>query len=328
MDIRLANFGPKNYLWPECRDTAAIAMIEDVDLWPLRINEDREGYVALAVATKKSVTGEALTKSAASRWYNLPDIFSRSNGDIWLHREKDELWWTISKADPSSTTLEESRAPGQEGTKFYVMRKPVEPWSNKNRKGARLLWSAVHPVAQNFLWNRGTTVRLKPENVAYAHALISGDDLSPWHSRSNWKKALENSRKGLPSVEDVVGRAAMTMVYVAAHTSASSNGQEVTRTIKNKEVKFANNSIFADYVKKLILDQEEACAITGLPLQYPDEADDPEMICSLDRIDSDGHYETGNLQVVCRFVNRWKSDSNDDEFRRLIRLLQGSTPAV
>src|SRR6478735_1671859 len=111
-------------------------------------------------------------------------------------------------------------------------------------------------------------------------------------------------------------------------TVPNSNGQEVTRTMKNKDVKFGNDSIFADYVKELILAQEEACAITGLPLQYPNEADDPEMICSLDRIDSDGHYEAGNLQVVCRFVNRWKSDSNDEEFRRLVRLLQGSTPAV
>ncbi|MFM0204895.1 hypothetical protein PQR53_34285 [Paraburkholderia fungorum] len=328
MDIRLANFGPKNYLWPECRDGAAIAMIEDADLWPLRVNEDRDGYVALAITNKKSVTGKALKKNAAGRWYNLPDIFSHSDGDIWLHRKKDELWWTISKPDPSSTTPEKSRAPGQEGTMIYVMRKPVEPWSNTNKKGGRLLWSAIYPVAQDFLWNRGTTVRLRPENVAYALALINGDDLSPWHSQSNWTKAVENSRKGLPSVEDVVGRAALTMVYMATHTSANSNGQEVTRTIKNKEVKFANDSVFADYVKELILAQEEACAITGLPLQYPDAADDPEMICSLDRIDSDGHYEAGNLQVVCRFVNRWKSDRNDDEFRRLIGLLQASTRAV
>jgi hypothetical protein len=46
------------------------------------------------------------------------------------------------------------------------------------------------------------------------------------------------------------------------------------------------------------------------------------MLCSLDRIDSDGHYEEENLQIVCRFINRWKSDSDDAEFRRLVRLLQ------
>lgn len=49
------------------------------------------------------------------------------------------------------------------------------------------------------------------------------------------------------------------------------------------------------------------------------------MLSSLDRIDSNGHYEEGNLQVVCRFINRWKSDSDDAEFRRLVRLLQGDS---
>lgn len=33
-------------------------------------------------------------------------------------------------------------------------------------------------------------------------------------------------------------------------------------------------------------------------------AGDPELAASLDRIDSDGHYERGNLQVVCWFSNR------------------------
>jgi hypothetical protein len=33
-----------------------------------------------------------------------------------------------------------------------------------------------------------------------------------------------------------------------------------------------------------------------------------------------GHYELGNLQVVCRFVNRRKNDGSDAEFRRLIGL--------
>lgn len=46
------------------------------------------------------------------------------------------------------------------------------------------------------------------------------------------------------------------------------------------------------------------------------------LLCSLDRIDSSGHYSIGNLQVVCRFLNRWKNDGNDTEFRRLLALLR------
>ncbi|HGF4018603.1 hypothetical protein [Burkholderia metallica] len=321
MKIHLANFGLKNYLWPTCRERSTIAMTEDRDLREYRARGDRAGYIAFALANKKSTTGSPLTKGTASRWYGLPNIFAESVGDIWLHREKDELWWSVSKSDPATTTLGAS-------TNLYVMHKPVEPWSNKNRKGARLLWSAIHPMARNFLWNRGTTVQLTSDNVAYTQALIDGDDLAPWHTRKDWKKAVEDSGKGLATVQDVVARAAMQMAYTAMGTAKSSNGQEVTRTLKNKEVLFANTSVFADYIRELLLEQEEACAITSLPLQYEGQADDPEMICSLDRIDSNGHYEAGNLQVVCRFVNRWKSDSDDDQFRRLIRLLQSSEPSA
>jgi hypothetical protein len=70
--------------------------------------------------------------------------------------------------------------------------------------------------------------------------------------------------------------------------------------------------------------QEGLCAITGLKLQFYGDEDDKEMLCSLDRVDSDGHYEIGNLQIVCRFVNRWKSDGDDRQFRRLLDLVRSA----
>jgi hypothetical protein len=45
---------------------------------------------------------------------------------------------------------------------------------------------------------------------------------------------------------------------------------------------------------------------------------DDEMKASLDRIDSNAHYEAGNLQVVCRFINRWKGADSNSQFKRLI----------
>jgi hypothetical protein len=48
------------------------------------------------------------------------------------------------------------------------------------------------------------------------------------------------------------------------------------------------------------------------------------MLASLDRINSDGHYSDGNLQVVCRFVNQWKSNMPDGEFRRLLGMVRAS----
>ncbi len=53
------------------------------------------------------------------------------------------------------------------------------------------------------------------------------------------------------------------------------------------------------------------------------EHTDENLLPSLDRKDSSGHYERENLQVVCRFVNFWKSDSDNEEFKRLLMLVRG-----
>lgn len=63
----------------------------------------------------------------------------------------------------------------------------------------------------------------------------------------------------------------------------------------------------------------------GLQLQWEGESNDAELLASLDLIDSDGHYEADNLHVVCRFVNRWKGADPDEEFRRPLDLVRGSS---
>ena len=70
--------------------------------------------------------------------------------------------------------------------------------------------------------------------------------------------------------------------------------------------------------------QEYCCELTGLPLELDEVNGDPAMFASSDRIDSSGHYEPGNLQVVCRFANFWKGASDDAEFRRLIGVLRSA----
>jgi hypothetical protein len=59
-----------------------------------------------------------------------------------------------------------------------------------------------------------------------------------------------------------------------------------------------------------------------IPLQYRGDHTDHQLLASLDRIDSNGHYAEGNLQVVCRFVNKWKSDLANAEFIRLLSLVR------
>lgn len=328
MKTFIANFGRSNYLWPECREQAVIATFEDEDLRPFWVSGDREGYIAHAIAHKKSASGITPIKPVASRWFNLSTIISESNGDLWIHREKDELWWTITKPEPVQVKLAPSNEPERTSEQVYVIKKPAYPWSNKDKKGRPLLWTSLHPRAREFLFTEGTLQQVSeyPENnAAYARTLIEGDDLTVWHSQSRWKAKLEKSGKSLVTSYSSAERASLRMARTAMSTAANANGQEVIRNIKNKECRFESENALQEYLKALLKDQDNVCAISSLPLQFDGDSSDPEMLCSLDRIDSKGHYEEGNLQVVCRFINKWKSDSEDAEFRRLIRLVQSAS---
>jgi hypothetical protein len=83
------------------------------------------------------------------------------------------------------------------------------------------------------------------------------------------------------------------MASTAQNTTDNANGQQVSRTMKNKEFGFTSKEELEQYIEKLIDDQDGLCAITGLNLQYDVKIIDNELLCSLDRIDSDGHYEPG-----------------------------------
>ena len=163
---------------------------------------------------------------------------------------------------------------------------------------------------------------MQPDNARYAIALINGENLSSWHEREDWRERVRKVGKGEVIDFDPKSLTIARMAQTAQDTTDSARGQEVTSTAKIKELGFNNQWQFEKYLRTLFDAQKGLCAITGLELQLDRAQDDEEMRCSLDRIDSDGHYEAGNLQIVCRFINRWKSDQDDGEFRRLLRVVQ------
>ena len=105
-------------------------------------------------------------------------------------------------------------------------------------------------------------------------------------------------------------------------TVFNSNGQAVETKVKNKDLRLSDGKL-DKLLRELLEVQEDRCAITGLPFQFRGTHTDANMLPSLDRIDSDGHYERGNLQIVCRFINFWKQASKDEEFRRLLNVVRG-----
>ena len=236
----------------------------------------------------------------------------------------DKIWWTVSRPEEVVTTLE-SGGPGvPAGSKVYVLRKPANAWSSKSKKGADLSWDGLHARAREFLFLEGTFHALADDNADHVLALIEGDDRRGWHARPDWKAKEDKAGKGPVTTFDGWRVTAVNLANTARATVAASNGQQVLRTVKNKDLRFGPPGELAKYIEALIEKQKGRCALTGLALQQVGKDGDPQLFCSLDRIDSDGHYEPDNLQIVCRFVNKWKSDAKDAEFRRLIALVRSS----
>jgi hypothetical protein len=319
MRVFIANFGRANYLWPECRERKSVAVLDDEDVHPFWLARDRPGYIAYCETHKKTAAGIAPTRPVASRWYNLLDIVSETEDDLWFHREKDELWWTHSTDAAPATEL--AADPG--GQRVYVVHKQCQPWSDRSKSGGPLRWPALHPRAKTFLFTEGTLQQLTEDNARYARALRDGASLDAWHDRPDWQKKRDAAGHGAATHLSPIQRAAIRLAQTAMSTVANARGQDVLRTTKVKEMHFSQPEL-EKYVVALIQSQEGLCALTELPLELDGTHEDDEMLPSLDRIDSDGHYAPGNLQVVCRFANRWKNDDKDENFRRLVRLLRGA----
>ena len=117
------------------------------------------------------------------------------------------------------------------------------------------------------------------------------------------------------------------MRYSVENTVRNSRGQIVDRRMKNKELHM-NGAALEQLIAGLLDLQGDRCALTGVPFHFHGAGADPNLAPSVDRIDSDGHYEAANIQIVCRFVNFWKSDTPDEEFRRLLALVRGEEELV
>lgn len=324
MNVIIANFGFENYLWTECLLRGAVATYEDEGVRKFWLNGDRKGYIDYCVAHKKinAAAGIATPRQVASRWFNIGTTIATTQGDLWIHKNGDDLWWTVSRAGEAAVELKSAYKGSTASERVFVTHKPTDPWSNKSRRGVPLRWTGLHAKAHDFLVTQSTLVKLSPSNAEYVIALINGDDLSAWHNRADWKAKEQTANKAPVRYLGGKEMAIMRMVATAIDTVAQANGKIVEHTAKVKMNHFENEASFKEYVEALIDAQDSVCALSGLVLQFDGEYDDQEMLASLDRIDSSRHYERGNLQVVCRFINRWKGADDNAQFTHLLAKLQ------
>ncbi|WP_411960507.1 hypothetical protein ACK3BE_06165 [Pseudomonas mandelii] len=321
--VFIANFGRENYEWPKCHRRSTVATMNAVETHDLWLAGNREAFIQTTMEVGQTARGTSPTRGVASRWFNLMTIIAETSGDIWIHREKNELWWTESLPDAATFELSEDPT-GTKPRPVYVCHKPCKPWSNKSLSGSRLEWNGLHPKARDFLSTEATLQQLSPDYAEYALALVHGTDLKPWHERKLWEDKPGLRKAGPVNAFGDIERSAFSMARTAWQTTQAANGQEETRTVKNKNFGFHDQDELRAYLEELFKMQEGICELTGLPLQHVGSEDDKDLVCSLDRIDSNGHYEPGNLQIVCQFANRWKSDSDNAGFIRLVQLLKNS----
>jgi hypothetical protein len=323
MRVYIANFGKGNWAWPNCKTRHAIAVMDDARVHPFWKSGDREGYINEAQRVLRLASGAQVIKPVASRWYNLNTILMETAGDLWIHREKDELWWTTSLDATPDVELIDDPKPHAGTLKIYVYYKPCSEWSNRSELGAPLRWGGLHPRAKEFLFTEGTFQQLSPDHASYAQALIAGKDLTAWHSLSKWNAKAEKAKRSPVKEFDSRERTIARMAMQSFATAAQSGDISVSAK-KDKECRFRNKFEMEKYITELFQSQDGVCALTGIRMLFDDDDEDANLRCSLDRIDSAGHYERSNLQIVCRFANQWKSASDNDNFIRLIAMVRSA----
>jgi len=111
-----------------------------------------------------------------------------------------------------------------------------------------------------------------------------------------------------------------------AYNAAAQSGKTNTTISKTKSVGFLSTQLFAEFLDELIKKQKGLCSLTRIPLQFEGAHTNRHYLSSLDRIDSDGHYEAENLQIVCQFINLWKKDYDNDVCIELITKIRQHQP--
>jgi hypothetical protein len=150
---------------------------------------------------------------------------------------------------------------------------------------------------------------------------VSGLEAADFVKTQDAPPEIEDASRSISGIDASI----LAMRQAVENTVANSNGQVVERTVKNKELRMSSGEL-EKLIASLLDQQGKRCILTGIPFQFDDLAGDKNLSPSVDRIDSNGHYEVGNLQIVCRFINFWKSDSDNEEFKRLLMLVRGWRP--
>lgn len=306
--------GNENSLWSRCLSESLVALEFGKTYFDPWRAEDYDSYLEVTKADAAKDDSEADVKGRATLWFNRGNDLTRSEGDFWLHRDKnsDSLYWAqTTSADPVFDHSDPDSV---------MLAKPVTKWSRHDKKKKPLSWKTIHPVAKDYISSMAAMFSVANADMkGYVQALIDGGDLTPWHSRPKWEERLgAHKGKTLGSSVSLHELTLANLMLSITGAVANSNGQKVFKTLKNKELHCSEAEMKA-HLANLYEEQKGKCAITGLTMHLHGQDDcDSDMLVSPDRIDSYGHYSIGNVQLVCRFVNFWKMAQDNNRFAELL----------
>jgi hypothetical protein len=319
MRIYVVNLGTGNRHWQICKDESVLTLQVSSDLLSFWNARDKSGWQLWSARNETTNLGRPPIEPVTSRWYNLLTVFAETSGDLWVHSDGARLFWTRSSAGD----FEKSQISDPFGGKrsYFLLKKPCEPWRSEDGRGRALHWKALHAKSHDFLRTEATFQEISNDRGYrdFVLALIAGESLDRWHSLPEWRN--RGGRNGPVRTFDPIEVTIEEAIRRVADTTRNADGREVSATKKVKDLKVTRDEL-RSALQQIYREQCGFCALTGLRMLLNGEPGSEDFRLSVDRIDSKGHYDIGNLQLVCRFANFWKSATDNSRFKELIAVVR------
>ena len=238
--------------------------------------------------------------------------------------DTDYLHWGLTEGT-FSLAREEIDEKGQPALVFH---RPLAGGWRKSSVGGMPL-SNLHPKARDLAVNQATLNRVQTD-PDYFRSLILDEDTSAWEARPEWQKkakatgwypkdlAAIRAARPDPSAAPLVQETAdyfleeiRRMAGTTMHTVAYANGQTVMAIVKAKDTDFTRPQL-EEEIAALLKQQKNCCALSGY--EFRPGVANPHLRPSLDRKDSSLGYIAGNLQIVTRAANFFKSASDEKDW--------------
>jgi hypothetical protein len=342
-DLYKMSLGKSAAYRAEALQSGHLVFQSEVNLFDAVVAGDREGISAAAARVKAENYPKAnAPENAWSIWCRSIETFRTLPArTLVLHWEAefDHLHWGIVSDE---SFFEDRREDSDYGQLGYIFHRPlIGGWRRTSVNDVPI--SNLHPKARDLAINMATLNRVQT-HTEYFRAVLLDEETSQWYSLPDWQEKahragwhpkriseLRNARRRrliTPQVKEIADHfeaEIKRMADTALKTAEYANGQTVLRVVKEKEIGFAREEL-EDEIADLLREQGYRCALTDYDFKRP--TNNPHLRPSLDRIDSARGYVAGNLQVVTRAANFYKSASDADDWAMKAMALEKMAVAI